>query len=93
MFHYLNANKGSVVADLRDPGGARLVAARTPSWVRSATRARVVFSFGELTASPAPTLGEHTAAVLRDAGIDEATIDAALAELAAGERRMSDQGP
>jgi hypothetical protein len=52
-------------------------------------RSPVVFSNGELPSPPAPTRGQHTVDALRDAGIDESTIAAALAELAAGEEPMS----
>jgi crotonobetainyl-CoA:carnitine CoA-transferase CaiB-like acyl-CoA transferase len=53
-------------------------------------RPPVTFSFGDLVTGPAPTLGEHTAAVLGAAGVDAATIAAALGSLAAGEARLAE---
>jgi len=52
-------------------------------------RAPMTFSFGELAAEPAPTLGQHNDEVLRAHGIDEPTIAAAAEELAKGEAAMA----
>jgi hypothetical protein len=53
----------------------------------------MTFSFGELAAGPAPTLGQHTAEVLHAHGVDPATIALALADLADGERRLTGDAP
>ena len=56
-------------------------------------RAPMTWSFGELAAGPAPTLGQHNEPVLRALGIDEATISAAADDLAKGEQRMAGDSP
>jgi crotonobetainyl-CoA:carnitine CoA-transferase CaiB-like acyl-CoA transferase len=52
-------------------------------------RAPMTFSFGELAAEPAPTLGQHNDEVLRAHGVDARTIATAADELAKGVRAMA----